>query len=73
MSSRQTSHLKPQEELRMQNPVILSANSPKSLAQNVVEEELVTTRELAQMLGVDVKTIQRTSARLFDIDVVKSI
>ena len=57
----------------MQNPVILSANSPKSLAQNVVEEELVTTRELAQMLGVDVKTIQRTSARLFDIDVVKSI
>ena len=50
----------------MQNPVILSANSPKSLVQNVVEEELVTTRELAQMLGVDVKTIQRTSARLFD-------
>ena len=45
---------------------ILSANSTKSLAQNVVAEEVVTTKELAQMLGVDVKTIQRTSARLFD-------
>ena len=49
----------PQEELHMQNPVILSANSTKSLAQNVVAEELVTTNDLAQMLGVDVKTIQR--------------
>ena len=56
----------------MQNPVILSANSPKSLVQNVVEEELVTTRELAQMLGVDVKTIQRTSARLFDSSTLMS-
>lgn len=45
---------------------ILSANSTKSLAQNVVAEEVVTTKEFAQMLGVDVKTIQRTSARLFD-------
>ena len=57
----------------MHNSISLSANLAKSLAQNVVEEELVTTKELAQMLGVDVKTIQRTSARLFDIDVVKSI
>ena len=48
----------PQEELHMQNPVILSANSTKSLAQNVVAEELVTTKELAQMLGVDKRTIQ---------------
>lgn len=42
----------------MQNPVILSANSTKSLAQNVVAEELVTTRELAQMLGVTERTIR---------------
>ena len=42
----------------MQNPVRVSANSTKSLAQNVVEEELVTTKELAQMLGVDKRTIQ---------------
>lgn len=42
----------------MQNPVILSANSTKSLAQNVVAEELVTTKELAQMLGVTERTIR---------------
>lgn len=57
-------HLKPQEELHMQNPVILSANSTKSLAQNVVAEELVTTRELAQMLGVDVSTVTKTVSRM---------
>ena len=48
----------------MQNPVILSANSTKSLAQNVVAEELVTTRELAQMLGVDVSTVTKTVSRM---------
>lgn len=37
---------------------ILSARNDVSLAQNVVAEELVTTRELAQMLGVDKRTIQ---------------
>lgn len=37
------------------------------------EEETVTTKELAESLGVDVKTIQRTSAKLFDKDVVKSV
>ena len=48
----------------MQNPVILSANSTKSLVQNVVEEELVTTKELAQMLGVDVSTVTKTVSRM---------
>lgn len=37
------------------------------------EEQTLTTKELADSLGVDVKTIQRTSARLFDINVVKSV
>ena len=37
------------------------------------EEQTVTTKELAESLGVDVKTIQRTSAKLFDKDVVKSV
>ena len=50
----------------MQNPVILSANSPKSLVQNVVEEELVTTRELAQMLGVSIETIRTTAKEILD-------
>ena len=48
----------------MQNPVILSANSPKSLVQNVVAEELVTTKELAQMLGVEVTAIKRAIQKL---------
>ena len=48
----------------MQNPVILSANSTKSLVQNVVAEELVTTKELAQMLGVDVSTVTKTVSRM---------
>ena len=38
-----------------------------------VKEKTVTTKELAESLGVDVKTIQRASAKLFDIDVVKSV
>ena len=42
----------------MQNPVTLSANSPKSLVQNDVAKELVTTKELAQMLGVTERTIR---------------
>ena len=48
----------------MQNPVILSANSTKSLVQNVVAEELVTTKELAQMLGVEVTAIKRAVQKL---------
>ena len=50
----------------MQNPVILSANSTKSLVQNVVEEELVTTKELAQMLGVSIETIRTTAKEILD-------
>ena len=37
---------------------ILSARNDVSLAQNVVAEELVTTKELAQMLGVTERTIR---------------
>ena len=48
----------------MQNPVRVSANSPKSLVQNVVAEELVTTKELAQMLGVEVTAIKRAVQKL---------
>lgn len=33
----------------------------------------MTTRELANTLGVDVKTIQRTAEKLFDMNVVKSV
>lgn len=36
-------------------------------------EKTMTTKELAEILGVDVKTIQRTADKLFDINVVKSI
>ena len=39
----------------------------------IATEKTMTTRELAEALGVDVRTIQRTSAKLFDIDVVKSV
>ena len=41
-------HLKPQEELRMQNPVRVSAKNDVSLAQNDVS---ITTRQLAEQLG----------------------
>lgn len=46
----------------------LSVNSGQSLAQNESFEnkQTMTTKELAESLGVDVKTIQRTSAKLFD-------
>ena len=46
----------------------LSVNSGQSLAQNESFEnkQTMTTKELAEALGVDVKTIQRTSVKLFD-------
>ena len=53
----------------MQNSICLSERNETSLANN----DVMTTKELAQALGVDVKTIQRTSTKLFDIDVVKSV
>lgn len=37
------------------------------------DKKTVTTRELAQTLGVDVRTIQRLAEKLFDINVVKSV
>lgn len=46
---------------------ILSAKDEKSL------EKTITTKDLAKALGVDVKTIQRASTKLFDINVVKSV
>ena len=53
----------------MQNSLILSEQKGASLTQN----DVITTKDLAESLGVDVKTIQRASAKLFDIDVVKSV
>ena len=53
----------------MQNSICLSERNETTLANN----DVMTTKELAQALGVDVKTIQRTSTKLFDIDVVKSV
>lgn len=44
-----------------------------SVAGSVTDENLMTTRELAETLGVDVKTVQRIAEGLFDINVVKSI
>lgn len=44
-----------------------------SVAGSVTDEKLMTTRELAETLGVDVKTVQRIAEGLYDIDVVKSI
>ena len=44
-----------------------------SLVTDLKSEKTVTTKELAEVLGVDVKTIQRVSGKLFDINVVKSV
>ena len=44
-----------------------------SLVTDLKSEKTVTTKELAKSLGVDVKTIQRVSGKLFDINVVKSV
>ena len=46
----------------MQNSICLSERNETSLANN----DVMTTKELAQSLGVDVKTIQRTAAKLFN-------
>ena len=46
----------------MNNPILLSDNK---------SESLVSTKELAEMLGVDVKTIQRMTEKLFDNNVQK--
>lgn len=40
---------------------------------SLFSEKTVTTKELAEILKVDVKTIQRTAEKLFDINVVKFI
>ena len=53
----------------MQNSICISERNETSLANN----DVMTTKELAQALGIDVKTIQKTSTKLFDIDVVKSV
>jgi len=37
-----------------------------STEKTITTRELITTKELAEVLGVDVKTIQRASAKLFD-------
>lgn len=39
----------------------------------LTKEKMMTTKELAETLGVDVRTIQRTSEKLYDINVVKSV
>ena len=44
-----------------------------SVVDSVTDEKLMTTRKLAETLGVDVKTVQRIADGLFDIDVEKSI
>lgn len=46
----------------MQNSICLSERNETSLANN----DVMTTKELAQSLGVDVKTIQRTATKLFN-------
>ena len=46
----------------MQNSICLSERNETSLANN----DVMTTKELAQALGVDVKTIQRTATKLFN-------
>lgn len=48
----------------MNNPVRILAQTSMPLAQNVVAEELVTTKELAQMLGVEVTAIKRAVQKL---------
>ena len=48
----------------MNNSVRILAQTSMPLVQNDVAEELVTTRELAQMLGVDKRTINETVQRL---------
>lgn len=49
----------------------LFSELPMSLTHR--SEKTVTTKELAEMLGVDVRTVQRASEKLFDTNVVKSI
>lgn len=46
----------------MQNSICLSERNETSLVNN----DVMTTKELAQSLGVDVKTIQRTATKLFN-------
>ena len=48
----------------MQNSIRVSAQNAVGLAQNDVAKELVTTNELAQMLGVEVTAIKRAVQKL---------